>query len=78
MATNALAPQNENALATFGLFPHINKYRKFNDPISSANMPVQAALGSAAVTGGFLSDLLSNFQSPTGNELTGDVNYAPG
>jgi len=78
MATNALAPQNENALASFGLFPHINKYRKFNDPVSSANMPVQALLGSAAATGGFLSDLLSNFQSPTGNELTGDVNYAPG
>jgi len=38
-------------------------------------MPIQAALGSAAATGGFLSDLLSNFQSPTGNELTGDVNY---
>ena len=75
MATNALAPQNENALAALGLFPHINKYRKFNDPISSANMPIQALLGSAAATGGFLSDLLSNFQSPTGNELTGDVNY---
>ena len=80
MATNALAPENENALnnAAFGLFPHINKYRKFNDRESSANMPVQALLGSAAATGGFLSDLLSNFQSPTGNELTGDVNYAPG
>jgi len=75
MATNALAPQNENALAAFGLFPHINKYRQFNDPISSANMPVQGVLGLTAATPGTLSELLSMFQSPTGNELTGDVNY---
>lgn len=63
--------------AAYGFFPQINKYRKFNDRESSANMPVQGVLGTTAATGGVISDLLSLFQSPKGNEMMGDVSYEP-
>jgi len=63
--------------AAYGFFPQIKKNRKFNDRESSANMPVQGVLGTTAATGGVISDLLSLFQSPKGNEMMGDVSYEP-
>jgi hypothetical protein len=75
---NALTPEGSNALgAAFGYYPQLKKYRQFNDPQASAEMPLQFMRGRLATTMGTPSDILNMFRSPNPMEVYGDVNYAP-
>jgi hypothetical protein len=75
---NALTPEGSNALGVaFGYYPQLKKYRQFNDPQASAEMPLQFMRGRLATTMGTPSDILNMFRSPNPMEVYGDVNYAP-
>lgn len=75
---NALTPEGSNALgAAFGYYPQLKKYRQFNDPVASSEMPLQFMRGRLATTMGTPSDILNMFRSPNPMEVYGDVNYAP-
>jgi len=75
---NALTPEGSNALgAAFGYYPQLKKYRQFNDPSASAEMPLQFLRGRLASTFGAPSDILNTFRSPMPMEMYGQTDYAP-
>lgn len=57
---NALTPEGSNALgAAFGYYPQLKKYRQFNDPSASAEMPLQFMRSRFASTMGAIPDLMN-------------------
>ena len=57
---NALTPEGQNALgAAFGYYPQIKKYRQFNDPVASSEMPLQFMRSRFASTMGAIPDLMN-------------------
>jgi 2-oxo-4-hydroxy-4-carboxy--5-ureidoimidazoline (OHCU) decarboxylase len=75
---NALTPEGSNALgAAFGYYPQLKKYRQFNDPSASSEMPLQFMRGRLAGTVGLPSDVLNMFRSPNPMEVYGQTDYAP-
>jgi hypothetical protein len=57
---NALTPEGQNALgAAFGYYPQLKKYRQFNDPVASSEMPLQFMRSRLASTMGAIPDLMN-------------------
>jgi hypothetical protein len=57
---NALTPEGSNALgAAFGYYPQLKKYRQFNDPSASVEMPLQFMRSRFASTMGAIPDLMN-------------------
>ena len=57
---NALTPEGQNALGVaFGYYPQLKKYRQFNDPVASSEMPLQFMRGRFASTMGAIPDLMN-------------------
>ena len=74
---NALTPEGSNALgAAFGYYPQLKKYRQFNDPQASVEMPLQFMRGRLAGTVGMPSDIMNMFRSPMPMEMYGQTDYA--
>lgn len=75
---NALTPEGSNALGVaFGYYPQLKKYRQFNDPQASVEMPLQFMRGRFATTMGAIPDVLNTFRSPMPMEMYGQTDYAP-
>jgi hypothetical protein len=57
---NALTPEGQNALgAAFGYYPQLRRNRQFNDPVASAEMPLQFMRSRFASTMGAIPDLMN-------------------
>jgi len=66
---NALTPEGSNALgAAFGYYPQLKKYRQFNDPVASSEMPLQFMRSRFASTMGAIPDLMNLKRSLLPNE----------